>query len=72
MLESEGEAAGLRALCNEPNGVDEGVIGGTEGGSDTERREGSRGGVDFCESPAKSCMPEVSVDPEDDIESEDA
>jgi hypothetical protein len=47
MLESEGGAAGLRALCKEPNGVDEGVIEGTDGGSDTERREGSRGGVDF-------------------------
>lgn len=47
MLESEGEPAGLRALCNEPNGVDEGVIEGTEGGLDTERREGNRGGVDF-------------------------
>jgi hypothetical protein len=47
MLEREGEAAGLRALCKEPKGVDEGVIEGTDGGSDTERREGSRGGVDF-------------------------
>lgn len=47
MLASEGGAAGLRALCNEPNGVDEGVIEGAEGGSDTERRDGSRGGVNF-------------------------
>jgi hypothetical protein len=70
MLESEGGAAGLRALCNEPKGVDEGVIEGIEGGSDTERREGSRGGVDFWESSVKSCTSEVSVNPEEDIESE--
>jgi hypothetical protein len=47
MLESEGGATGLRALCKEPRGVDEGVIEGANGGSDTERREGSRGGVDL-------------------------
>lgn len=47
MLETEGGAAGLRALCNEPKAVDEGVIEGTDGGSDTERNEGSRGGIDF-------------------------
>lgn len=72
MLEREGGAAGLRALCNEPKGVDECVIKGTDGGSDTERRDGSLGGVNFRQSSANSCTSETTVGPEEDIESEEA
>jgi hypothetical protein len=56
MLESDGAAAGLRALCSDPSGVDESVIGAVEKGSETERSCSSRGGPGvFWVSSARSC-----------------
>lgn len=43
ILDRDVAAAGLRALLIVPRGVEEGVINANEAGSETERREGSRG-----------------------------
>ena len=47
MLDRDVAAAGLRALLSVPKGVDEGVIDAIAGGSETERRDGSRGVLKF-------------------------
>ena len=60
VLERDVATAGLRALLIAPRGVDEGVIDATVAGSDTERREGSRG-VKF-----DSCKSEEPVDSVDE------